>query len=168
MKVYLAGAISGLTYGEAQEGWRAYASTRLNESGIPAYSPLRAKDYLDAHGKLEGSYDEFPLSSAKGILTRDRWDVMTCDLVLMNLVGTEKVSIGSVMEAAYADAFRKPLVLVLEPENIHMHPMLEQAAGFISSDLDEALTIVEAILLPNGGRGAKIEKVWEQLRMELN
>jgi nucleoside 2-deoxyribosyltransferase len=147
LKVYLAGPISGLTFGESAD-WRVDVQQQLAAAGIDAYSPLRAKDYLDSEGVLEGAYEQHPLSSAKGILTRDRWDVQTSDLVLVNLVGTERISIGTVMEIAYADAKRTPVVLAMEPGNAHMHPMLEQASGFIVNTLEEAVAVTKAILLP--------------------
>lgn len=147
MKVYLAGPISGLTFDESVD-WRTAVQRDLADVGIDAYSPLRAKNYLASEGVLEGAYDQHPLSSAKGILTRDRWDVQTADLVLVNLVGAERISIGTVMEIAYADAKRTPVVLAMEPGNAHTHPMLEQASGFIVNTLDEAVALTKAILLP--------------------
>ena len=71
-KVYLAGAISGLSYGEGQ-GWREYVQSKIDPR-IECYSPLRGKDYLEKYGRLEGEYNEFPLSTGKGITTRDRFD----------------------------------------------------------------------------------------------
>lgn len=146
-KVYLAGAISGLSYADGQD-WRTYATEKLAESGIDGFSPLRAKDYLAAHGLLTGSYEQFPLSTAAGIMTRDHYDCMTADVILMNLLNTQKVSIGTVMEAAWAFAYRKPLVMIMEPGNLHEHPMLDQAIGFRVDNLDNGLSIVKAILLP--------------------
>lgn len=145
--MYLAGPISGLTFG-ASTDWRIEVQRQLAESGLTGYSPLRAKDYLTSEGVLEGSYEQHPLSSAKGILTRDRWDVQTADLVLVNLIGAERISIGTVMEIAYADSIRTPVVLAMEPGNAHGHPMLEQASGFIVNTLEEAVALTKAILLP--------------------
>lgn len=157
MKVYLAGPITGLTFGDAQD-WRSYAKTRLAESGIDGYSPLRAKDYLLERGVLSGhpdAYTDQVLSSAKGILNRDRWDVMTCDIMFVNLLGSTATSIGTVMEIAYADAFRKPAVVVMEEDNAHHHAMLDSAVGWITTDLDFGLDLVKAILLPDGVKIAK-------------
>lgn len=151
-KVYLAGAITGLTFGDAED-WRSYAKANLDENGITGYSPLRAKDYLLSAGILSGhpdAYKDQVLSSAKGILNRDRWDVMTCDAMLVNLLGAERVSVGTVMEIAYADAFRKPTVVVMEEDNIHHHAMLDTAVGWIVDDLDFGIELVKAILLPDG------------------
>lgn len=146
-KVYLAGAISGLTYKDGQD-WRTYVTNDLAQSGIDGFSPLRAKDYLSNHGELTGSFDEFPMSTARGIMTRDHYDCMSADVILVNLKDAQKVSIGTVMEVAWAHAYRKPLVMVMESGNIHEHPMIDEAVGFRVDNLDAALHIIKAILLP--------------------
>ncbi len=142
--VYLAGPISGLTFADSED-WRGYVAERLPPH-IQALSPLRAKDYLKSRGVLAGAYDEHPLSTAKGITTRDRFDVMRSDLVLFNLLGARQVSIGTVMEIAWADAFRKPSVVAIEPGNVHWHQMVEMCSGFMVPDLDQAIELVKAIL----------------------
>lgn len=152
MKVYLAGPITGLTFGEAED-WRSFAKRQLADANITGYSPLRAKDYLLERGVLSGhpdAYNDQVLSSAKGILNRDRWDVMTCDAMLVNFLGATATSIGTVMEIAYADAYRKPVVVVMEEENLHHHAMLDSSVGWIVTDLDFGIELVKAILLPDG------------------
>jgi nucleoside 2-deoxyribosyltransferase len=148
-KVYLAGAISGLTY-DGAEDWRGAAKRMLSELGITGYSPLRQKQFLKSEGALEGSYTTHsPLSSSKGIMTRDFNDVRTSDAVLMNLSGASRVSIGTVMEAAWAWQLKVPLVVVCEPNNIHIvHPMFEQATGYHVETLEEGVHLIGSILLP--------------------
>lgn len=147
--VYLAGPITGLEYDDAQD-WRTYAVTELDDAGIDAFSPLRGKEFLRDHGPLsEMGYEAYPLSSPRGIMTRDRYDCTQRDMVLANLAGSgERISIGTVMEIAWADLARIPVVAVLEERNVHRHAMLLEAAGFIVPDLDTALDIVKAVLLP--------------------
>lgn len=146
-KVYLAGPISGLTYDGAQE-WRGYVKDRLAPK-IAAYSPLRSKQYLRTEGVLEQSYEFNPLSSDRGIMTRDHWDCMTSDLIFCNLFGADRVSIGTVQEIAWAFAYRKPLVVVMERQgNAHDHPMVREAIGYRTDDLDEAIHVARSILLP--------------------
>lgn len=145
-KIYLAGPISGLTYDGAQD-WRNYFSKKIDPH-IACYSPLRGKDYLKMRGPLEGSYDEFPLSSDKGITTRDRYDCMGSDLVVFNLLGAERISIGTMIELGWADAARVPAILVMEKEgNTHEHPMLRETTHFRVTNLDDAIRIAEIILL---------------------
>lgn len=142
--VYLAGPITGLSYGDATD-WRKEFAKKL-PSYIQAVSPLRGKRYLDNEKIIKDSYEIHPLSGQKGITCRDRMDVGRCDLLLVNFLGAKKVSIGTVMEIAWADAWRKPIVLVMEPENVHSHAMVREVAGFIVPTLDEAAIVVTAIL----------------------
>jgi nucleoside 2-deoxyribosyltransferase len=152
-KVYLAGPISGLTYDQGQD-WRALIASQLQQRGILGYSPLRAKAYLKAFGALEQSYQakEQPLSclsSDRGITSRDRWDVMTSDAILFNFLGAERVSIGTCIEIGWADAFRKPCVVVMEPEgNLHDYPMIREIAGWRVPTLNDGVLILDRILNP--------------------
>lgn len=169
-KVYLAGAISGLKYGEADD-WRKYATNELakgpfreavlgrhseeilypayyEHSGIHAYSPMRNNGFLVP---MEGMPDTTAsLSKIEAILTRDHWDCKTADLILVNLLeAREKVSIGTVMEIAWAHAYRIPVVLVMDKNNVHNHGLLIQTVGWVKETLDEGIQTAKAILLPD-------------------
>jgi hypothetical protein len=144
--LYCAGPITGVSYGESTD-WREYVASKLPPY-IKAISPMRAKQYLAHEKTIRDSYEEHPLSSQKGITCRDRMDVMRCDMVLVNFLGATKISIGSVMEIAWADAWRKPIIIVMENNNIHSHAMLREVAGFIVTNLEEAIAIAIAVLSP--------------------
>lgn len=144
--VYLAGPITGLSYTESTD-WRSKITKKLPKH-VKAVSPLRGKEYLKNEDNIKDSYERIALSSRKGITTRDRFDIMRCDLIFVNLLGATKVSIGTVMEIAWADILHKPIIVVMEEENIHNHAMLCEVAGFIVTDLDQALDLAKAILSP--------------------
>lgn len=153
-KVYLAGPIRGLNYNEATE-WREQAKAQLADVGIDAMSPMRAKEYLKAltnvgGDKLADSYEHKPLSTMKAIVTRDRHDCQKSDMVIMYLKGAKTVSIGSVLEVAWADAARVPIVLVMEKDktNPNEHGMIREMCGFHVETLEEAIYIVKSVLLP--------------------
>jgi nucleoside 2-deoxyribosyltransferase len=150
--VYLAGPITGLTYDGASD-WRDYAKKRFDALGIEAFSPMRAKHYLKDVGVLQGSGQNYkglsPLSENKGITTRDRMDCTRRDLVLANLLGAKKVSAGTCIEFGWADAARRPVVLVMEKEgNPHEHGMVLEIGGYRVEDLDQAIDLTASILLP--------------------
>lgn len=154
MKVYLAGAISGLNYDQSED-WRIKAKASLKELGIAGYSPLRRKDFLKtrevlgASDVIEGFYDVHPLSTARGIMTRDHFDVKSSDALLVNLLGAERVSIGTVMEIAFAYAYRIPVVVIVEEDNIHwQHPFIQEACGYRVNNLEDGVDIIASILLP--------------------
>ncbi len=147
--VYLAGAITGLTFDSAED-WRAMARADLAAAGIKALSPLRGKEYLRGIPALtadcKGYGDINVMSSPRGIMTRDRYDAMRCDVLLVNLLGADRVSIGTVMEIAFADAVRTPIVMAIEPSgNPHEHAMISEAVGFRVPTLEGALHVVKAI-----------------------
>jgi hypothetical protein len=50
------------------------------------------------------------------------------------------------MEIAWADMLRKPIVVVMEPENVHQHAMIKESVGFITDNLDEAVDLVIQLL----------------------
>lgn len=149
MKVYLAGPINGKTFEEAAT-WRDYAARKLRESGIAVYSPLRAKKrLLPTNGEpIIRAYEEHPLTSQSGITTRDRFDVMSCDVVLANFLGATEASCGTAIEFGWADAWRKPVVMVIDgAENPFYHPMMLEIAGYVVRTLDEGIEVVKRILL---------------------
>jgi nucleoside 2-deoxyribosyltransferase len=148
MRVYLAGPISGKTFDES-EGWRDYARRMLHltGTGIEAYSPMRAKEYL----RDEGTIDPFVqspevMSTPSGITTRDRWDCTRADVVLANFADSgDRVSIGTCIELGWADISRVPVVGVLPEDNVHNHPMVWELVGFRVPTLDEAIEVIVAM-----------------------
>jgi nucleoside 2-deoxyribosyltransferase len=147
-KVYLAGAITGLNYDESED-WRKQAKQLLDTVGIAGFSPLRQKEYLRNQGELEGSYDFKPLSTARGIMTRDFNDVQTSDALLIGIYGTTKVSVGTAMEAGWAWMMHKPTVVWAEEENIHLvHPMFRETVSYRVDSLEDAVHTISSILLP--------------------
>jgi len=148
--VYLAGPIAGLTY-DGGQSWRDYVSAHLPQE-IRGISPLRGKaQRLARAGVIHDSYEDNPLASQHGLTTRDRFDCSRCDAVFMNLLGATNVTIGTMIEVGWADAFRKPLILIMEPKgNIHDHPMVRDCAGFRVDSLESGIAVCAAILMPEG------------------
>jgi nucleoside 2-deoxyribosyltransferase len=143
--VYLAGPITGCTY-QGCTDWRKKAIERLKEFDIEGLDPMRAKSYLEAFVEMGNEYNH-PLSSARGIMTRDHWDCTRCDIVLVNFIGAKTVSIGTVMEVAWAWDNQIPVVMAIEESgNPHHHAMINEATGFRVQTLEEAIETVIAIL----------------------
>lgn len=137
-RVYLAGPISGSLHCEATD-WRDGVAIELARRGVETVSPMRGKDALKSVGVIEGSYEGGdPFAKQAGIIARDRNDVRTCDVILVNLLpmGT-RVSIGSIIELGWADAFRIPIVLVRKPMCLSQHPMVNALVGFDVLSLTE-------------------------------
>ena len=152
--VYLAGPISGQTQGGAYD-WREKARKELDAVGITAFSPMRLEEYAEKCQVLPGMADKYgnvPVH-VQGIVARDRNDCMTCDMVLCNLLPSSVTglpSLGSVLEIAWADAFRVPMVVVMEDDgsNPNEHGMIRGISPYIVEKLEDGLSLVKAILLP--------------------
>lgn len=143
--IYLAGPITGLAYDESED-WRIQARKILPE-WIATATPLRGKQYLREHGKLPAfGYGKKPLSTNKGIVTRDSYDVRNCDMILMNLLDAKRISVGTMIEMGWAYGYGTPIVLVMEPGNIHEHAMTFEIPGYIVPTLEEGCMVVEMFL----------------------
>ena len=149
--VYLAGGIAGLSGADATD-WRDMAEVQLWGRDVEALNPMRAKKDLSDQLKISTSFKDYELYGAfftsRGIMTRDFNDVKRCDALLVNLLGLQKPSLGTIMELAWAYALQKPAVVAIEAVgNPHdLHPMIVEAMPFRVETLDEAIDAVATIL----------------------
>lgn len=152
--VYLAGPISGLTYEEASE-WRDEIKNALESDGIKCLKPLRAAVHLRNHKGLLTDCEIIPglegaviaMSTPKGVVTRDRFDATHCSVMLLNLFGSKKISIGSMVEIGWANANNIPIVLIMEDDgNLHDHAFVTECCQFRVTQISDAIHIVKAIL----------------------
>lgn len=130
--------------------WREQFKQNLNNVApqIKCLSPMRGKHYLQDVKDIQATGNEKLgiLSGGHQIVTRDYADTTTSDMIIVNLLGATKVSIGTMFEIAWAFSKHIPIVLVIEDdlENIHSHSMLFAMCGYRVNNLDDALTIVRA------------------------
>jgi nucleoside 2-deoxyribosyltransferase len=145
--VYLSGPITGLSQSAARN-WRQHVSNRL-APGLIAVDPMRdaVDETIVSDLRLDDAARLEHLRHGKEILDRNRADIARCDLVLANLLGADRASIGAIGEVFWADAFRKPVIVVREPHgNIHDHGMINAIAARTFDDLDTAIDKINAIL----------------------
>lgn len=155
LNVYLAGPITGLLYGDTTE-WRDSLIAELAPFGINAYSPMRMKKHLD-NGHYIGSLGS---SRRRFAVERDLYDVRRADVVLFNLAGATRVSIGTMVElGAAAEANKLRVVVFPEAErtereegvtssssaNPHDHLFVHELASIIVEDLSEAVQVLKGI-----------------------
>jgi nucleoside 2-deoxyribosyltransferase len=144
--VYLAGPITGTIVEQAQD-WRAICRETLAPK-IEVLSPVRQPfETLDERAELSSEQRLHMMRHGRSVATRDRFDVMRCDLVIANLIGTTNVSIGAVGEIFWADAYRKPVIMVREHKNVHTHAMLDALVGWIFDDIHQALETARMLLI---------------------
>ncbi len=152
-QVYLAGPITGMSYGDARHGWRQeFANLLYDAPHIKMFSPMRGKDTLSKETKLDGTpnmYLDNPMATKKGIVARDRYDVENCGLMVACFLNCgDRVSIGTCIEFGWADSFRKPIIMVIEKDNVHQHAMLDEISGFIVTTLEEGADMARVLLTP--------------------
>lgn len=144
-KVYLAGPISGCSYAGCTS-WRDDVA-KMFPLNVECLSPMRAKEALRAVECLTSEqYGHHFLCSDKEVLGRDFNDCQNADVILVNFLGAAKPSIGTCMEIAWGYQLQKPVVLVMEPDNVHSHPMIRAASNFIYGSITEAVHATCAIL----------------------
>ena len=143
--VYLAGPIQSLSY-EGCTGWREHAIRWLAKYNIEGVSPMRAKEELAKEPIMADNFQGV-MTNPKAIVSRDRFDCMNSDILLVNLLGAKEKSIGTMVEYGWADAFRKPIITVMEREgNVHDHPFVRELSGYRVETLNEGLLVARAIL----------------------
>lgn len=149
--VYLAGGIAGLRGWDATD-WRIQAARDLRERGLDPLDPMRSKKVLAGQAHISTDFHDYEKHGAfftsRGIMTRDFNDVKRADALLVNLLGLEKPSLGTIMELAWAYALQKPAVVAIEAAgNPHDgHPMIHEAMPFRVTSLHEAIDSVAVIL----------------------
>lgn len=158
--VYLAGPISGLSFNQATD-WRTLIKNSV-PSWIKTLSPLRGKDYLSKENSIADAYPKNFMSTAKAITTRDFNDVKRSGVVLVNFLGTTtKISIGTVMEIAWAKVFNIPVICVIDNSglNVHEHAMINECVNFKVNNIDDAIDILVKVLGDDAQVEAYMKKV---------
>jgi nucleoside 2-deoxyribosyltransferase len=142
--IYLAGPLTSKSFLET-DVWRQEVKSKL-PTHIRTLSPLRGLEHLRNEEDLKHTYGAHPLSTAKGLTMKDYNDVDRSDAVLVNFLGATKASIGTVMEISRSAAKGIPVVCVMEDDNVHQHPMLNQGCGVIVKSLQEGIDAIVAIV----------------------
>lgn len=148
--IYLSGPIAGTDF-YGCTSWRRYVSNQLSE--FKCLDPMRGKSYLKDAGPItddvtkntEG-YKDY-LASDQAIMTRDSWDTFNCDAIFVNFLDVKKVSIGTVMEIAWAWQRRAPIIMCMKKDNLHDHPMIRAASPFVVSDLDSGIKLLKTLFV---------------------
>jgi nucleoside 2-deoxyribosyltransferase len=121
---------------------------RFIDPNIALLRPMRGKEFLKNKAILE-KYEMpgNPMTTANAISGRDRYDTMRADAILMNLTEAhEFVTVGCMIEAGWADAARRPIVLVAPLGNIHGgHVILEALATYRVKNLEDGCECINEL-----------------------
>lgn len=153
-KVYLSGPITGLDYGNARYGWRKEFADRMGE-GIEVLSPMRHEGHL-AEMKTKMSVEALKafekeknhiFSHPKMIVSKDMLDIEQCDLVVVNLLGAEKPSQGTIWEMGYAKGKGKQIVVIRQGnDSVHTSPFVTEPVNVVVDNLEDAINITNSLL----------------------
>jgi nucleoside 2-deoxyribosyltransferase len=146
MRIYLAGSISGLGYEEVVGRYKE-KSDFLKSIGYEILCPMTGKTYLRNEIELKAGGYGFPVSTNHAIFERDKWMVSNSDIILADLSNSgERVSIGTMMELAWASMLGKHTIIVLPEKNIHRHAFVLEAGDIIFETLEEAYKYLEDLV----------------------
>src|SRR3990167_11252664 len=143
--IYTAGPMAGCSYAEVV-GWRKEAAKYLADNDIDTLIPeiysINPGEIYTPHA-VGGHF-----ATQRGIVTNDRRSIFVCDAVIMNLSHAKKVSIGSCVEFGWADAYRKPVIVIMpNPDfNPHDHAFIWELSSYVVYTLDDALDVVIQLL----------------------
>lgn len=138
LKIYLAGPITGQT-GDGVMNAIAEKVAILTDYGYEILHPMIGKTELRTEIEFKsGGYDH-PIANDHAIFTRDHWMVSQADIILVDLSNSgDRISIGTMMEMAWASHLGKQVVLVMPDGNIHDHAFVREAATIRFLTLDDA------------------------------
>lgn len=123
MKIYLVHQISGLTPKTVTD----YYESLIKFCKHLGYTVLFPMDLRG--GSLTST--DMPPAASHTIFQTDKWFVQSADVVYASFVGCTRISIGSMMELAWASFLGKHVVVAMEPENVHRHPFVLEAASVV-------------------------------------
>lgn len=143
--VYLAGPITGLSYKGCQD-WRDQVAAALDSDTIDCLTPMRGSAFLEKEGTIHaGNYNDVT-ANPKAIIRRDMFDTLRATCVFVNLLGATKVSVGTVMELAWAYQAQIPTVVIMEENNIHRHCMVDEACTFVVDTVEAGVRLTKTLL----------------------
>lgn len=143
--IYCVHPINGLSFKDVTD-YYTYAVAYLQNCGYDVLYPLVARGECnrDMTFRATGS-EKVPCATNHAIYERDRWMVQQSDIVFADLTGAKRISIGSVMELAWASYLGKHTVVAMEKTNIHRHAFTLEAADIIFETGAEALTYLQEL-----------------------
>lgn len=152
MRVYLTGPITGFSSDEITD-WRVWLKARCPQFEFvdPTIAPY---DSSIAYQRKESPNEAIErLIHGRLVVDRNKLLIRNCDLVFANFLGVStRVSIGSIGELFWANAFGKPIIVVREADgNIHDHAMVNAIASRVCFSPEEGLNY----LLEFSGSGLK-------------
>ena len=144
-KIYLAHPISGQSADDVFNYYEHWIHV-FAELGAEILCPMIAKGYLRTEMKFKAHGYGQPISTNRAIVGRDSWMVQQADIVLIDFIGADIVSIGCVSELAWAWQHKKHTIVTMGEDNIHQHAFVIQMADIILPDMVAAQLYLRKLL----------------------
>ena len=148
MKIYCVHPISGLTP-EAVMGYYSHIVEYLRYIGYDVYYPMIGKGEFRPERTYKSNITAAhtnPLVSNHAIFARDKWMVTQADVIYADFTEATSISIGSIMELAWANMLGKHIVLAMNKENIHSHSFVLEAVSVVFETSQDAEAYLETLL----------------------
>jgi nucleoside 2-deoxyribosyltransferase len=149
-RVYLSGPIWGRSYSEATE-WRNEVYEVLSDYA-EVLDPMRDRHLAPGASEDEPILtalvsEDMTLATDRGIVARDYYDTITSNLLIINLLGAERVSTGTVSEMAWAYHLRIPMIVIVEPTgNPHDHAFIREMTSYRVDSIDRAIRVAKSLM----------------------
>lgn len=138
LKIYLAGPLSGLDADEAMSHFEMRKI--LLERIYSVLSPFYCKPYLQGSGTLKAGGYKSPVSQDRAIFQRDSWMVRQADMIWADFTHSNRVSIGTCFEIAWAyELGKKVIISGVSPDSEHDHAFLREASTLWFDTSEEAI-----------------------------
>lgn len=125
-KIYLAGAINGLTLSSASE-WRNEVTFYAKQHNFTVLDPLRGEEFVELDASTPIDDSQFRNVSSEEIVRKDLEDINQCDLMVVNLEHLSSLRmVGTKIEMGYAYAQNKPIFSLNLPLSYQRHPFLKE------------------------------------------
>lgn len=132
LSIYCAHPISGLTWDEVVDYYKNIKTT-LQDIGLEVFQPMTGKNAIrtEIGERFQPADFRAEVATNHAIIERDRWMVEHCDLLYLDLTGVKNISIGCMMELAWAHLLGKYTIVIMEEGNIHRHAFVVEAADIV-------------------------------------
>jgi nucleoside 2-deoxyribosyltransferase len=120
---------------------------RLDDWDIVGVSPLRCEPLIGE--RYQVSYEDPRFGTPRAIASKNFLDVQRCDMTLCympRLLNERRLSVGTLIELAWAHALHKPTILVTDYPFLIEHPVVQANASWVLSTLDEAVEVIGGVL----------------------